>query len=70
SAAKNKLLTAELKEPMPTYLTRWRESVTASLALRKKNMCMQRSLIQWVLKRKSTDSDLEDADFDGDGIVV
>ncbi|GJW21093.1 reverse transcriptase domain-containing protein [Tanacetum coccineum] len=69
-AAKNKLLTAELKEPMPTYLTRWRESVTASLALRKKNMCMQRSLIQWVLKRKSTDSDLEDADFDGDGIVV
>ncbi|KAL8239167.1 hypothetical protein R6Q59_015734 [Mikania micrantha] len=30
----------------------------------------QRSLVKWVLKRKTTVSDLEAADFDGDGIVV
>lgn len=30
----------------------------------------QRSLVKWVLKRKTTASDLEAADFDGDGIVV
>lgn len=30
----------------------------------------QRSLVKWALKRKTTVSDLEAADFDGDGIVV
>ncbi|KAJ0601576.1 putative EF-hand domain pair, potassium channel domain, EF-Hand 1, calcium-binding protein [Helianthus annuus] len=30
----------------------------------------QRSLVKWVLKRKTTTSDLEAADFDGDGVVV
>ncbi|XP_071730266.1 two-pore potassium channel 1-like isoform X1 [Rutidosis leptorrhynchoides] len=30
----------------------------------------QRSLVKWVLKRQTTTSDLEAADFDGDGIVV
>ncbi|GKA86383.1 hypothetical protein Tco_0808094, partial [Tanacetum coccineum] len=30
----------------------------------------KRSLIQWVLKRKTTASDIEAADFDIDGIVV
>ncbi|GJS52722.1 hypothetical protein Tco_0626084 [Tanacetum coccineum] len=30
----------------------------------------QRSLSQWVLKRKATASDIEAADFDADGIVV
>nr|GEV67201.1 two-pore potassium channel 1-like [Tanacetum cinerariifolium] len=30
----------------------------------------QRSLVKWVLKRQTTASDLEAADFDGDGIVV
>lgn len=30
----------------------------------------QRSLVKWVLKRKTTVSDLEAADFDGDGVVV
>ncbi|KAK9074248.1 hypothetical protein SSX86_000006 [Deinandra increscens subsp. villosa] len=30
----------------------------------------QRSLVKWVLKRKTTVSDLEAADYDGDGIVV
>nr|XP_043628956.1 two-pore potassium channel 1-like [Erigeron canadensis] len=30
----------------------------------------QRSLVKWVLKRQTTVSDLEAADFDGDGIVV
>ncbi|XP_024960008.1 two-pore potassium channel 1-like [Cynara cardunculus var. scolymus] len=30
----------------------------------------QRSLVKWVLKRKTTTSDLEAADFDGDGIVI
>ncbi|GJT79050.1 two-pore potassium channel 1-like protein [Tanacetum coccineum] len=30
----------------------------------------QRSLIQWVLKRKTTAFDSEAADFDGDGIAV
>nr|GEU40212.1 hypothetical protein [Tanacetum cinerariifolium] len=28
--------------PMPTYLTRWQESLTISLGLRKKNMRLQR----------------------------
>ncbi|KAI3708707.1 hypothetical protein L2E82_38076 [Cichorium intybus] len=30
----------------------------------------QRSLVKWVLKRKTTAFDLQEADFDGDGIVV
>lgn len=30
----------------------------------------QRSLVKWVLKRKTTTADLEAADFDGDGLVV